>query len=244
MTSAGGDERRGWALVTGAARRLGRRTAWALAEKGWDIVLHARQEDDDLRQTAEVVRALGGRVAVVQADLTRPEDVEALCALGAKLDGPLTALVNNAALFVPDTEDPDGSRHRGINLEVPLRLSAWIQERAALHGNEAAIVNLLDGTEAPPTFQAYGASKQALRRATLDLARTYAPRVRVNGVDPGPILPSPRESATHFQALLEATPLRRPLPPEAVGEAVAFLLMNPALTGVILPVDGGAHLMR
>ncbi len=234
-----------WALITGAARRIGRVTALALAEAGWNIVIHYKTSRAEAEQLAEDIKAKGRNAYLVAADLADAESASHLIPrLVAEL-GSLAALINNASLFEPDARDPDGARHQTMNVAAPRLLSKALYSAAAgTHGTLPVIVNLLDADPSKPHFASYNRSKIALAEMTRDLALRFAPKVRVNGVALGAILPSPRESPEHFSALVKSSPLALPITPEAVASTIRFLLENNAITGVIIPVDGGAHFKR
>jgi NAD(P)-dependent dehydrogenase (short-subunit alcohol dehydrogenase family) len=155
--------------------------------------------------------------------------------------GPLTALVNNASLFEPDSKDPDGKLHMAINAEAPHLLSEAFHQHMPVN-QAGAIVHLLDGTPPESHLSFYGASKQRLQKDMLDQARRFAPRVRVNGIAPGPILPNSRQSDQHFTAQVESTLLKTRLSPENIASTVGFLLFNPGITGQVIHVDGGLFL--
>lgn len=231
----------GWVLVTGAARRIGRAIALKLAAEGWDIILHYHHSAEEAEQTAEEITTLGRQVVLAEIDLARTDHVTKLIpSLVAEL-GPLAALVNNASIFELDTKDPDGSLHMAINAEAPRLLSESFYQQVP-EGQTGAIVNILDGVPPEKGLNAYSASKKALAAYTLTSAKNFAPRLRVNGVAPGPIIRNTRQSEQHFQAQIDSTPLKRTIAPEDIAHTVHFLLSASAITGEILHVDGGKHL--
>jgi NAD(P)-dependent dehydrogenase (short-subunit alcohol dehydrogenase family) len=142
--------------------------------------------------------------------------------------GGLGALVNNAALFEPDAADAFGARHRAVNVEAPRLLG----EALFALGTEGAVVNMLDAHPNIAGFAGYGQSKRALAELTQDMARRFAPRIRVNGVALGPTLQGVRESAAHFEGLVAAAGGHAHMPEEA-ARAVRVLLEDPAANGVI-----------
>lgn len=235
------------ALVTGAARRIGRAIALALAEAGYAVAIGTHRsvaEAEALR--SDIVRA-GGRAAVVQGDLADPAAVRALVPAAAAALGPLTLLVNNAAEFEPDAIgalDPERwDRQLAVNLRAPVFLAEAFAAQAPA-GRDCAIVNMLDQRVLKPTprFVSYTLAKSALHTATRTLAQALAPRVRVNAVAPGPTAPSPRQRAEEFARQAAAVPLGRGSPPEEIAAAVVFLASATSITGQTLAVDGGQHL--
>ena len=233
----------GHVLVTGAAMRIGRVIALHMAMAGWDVAVHYHTSHEEAEDVVRAIRALGRKAHLAQADFANTHEVEALIPSITADAGPLTALVNNSSLFERDKSDPTGSRHRAVNYEAPCRLSEHFQ-RQLPPGEMGSIVNLLEATPIPASFSAYLTSKKLLRKATLALARSMAPRVRVNAVALGAVLMNQRESREHFERLIEATPLKVETSPKAVAATVLFLIENPAITGEIIFVDGGAHLRR
>lgn len=227
-----------WALVTGSAKRIGRVIALDLAAAGWNIIVHYHTSQAEAETLADEIQDLGCQACLAEIDLANTKLIENLIpSLAAEL-GPITLLVNNASLFEPDSLDPTGTRHASINAEAPRLLSEafYKQDQSGL------IINLLDSNPAIPYFTAYNASKKTLQTMTRDMALRFAPRVRVNGVALGSILPSSRQSPEHFQKCIEATPLRTQTMPQDVASAVRFLAETTSITGEILHVDGGLHL--
>lgn len=232
---------KGFALVTGAARRIGRAIALQLAADGFDIIVHYNRSAHEAASLADEIIALGRKAVLAEIDLAKSDHVVRLIpSLTAEL-GPLVALVNNASLFELDKTDPDGRLHWAVNFEAPRLLSETFYAQIA-EGRTGAIANILDSVPPEENLTSYNKSKQELRAQTIALAKQFAPRVRVNGVAPGPILPNARQSTQHFQKQIDATLLQIQIMPEDIARAVAFLLASSAITGQILAVDGGFHL--
>jgi NAD(P)-dependent dehydrogenase (short-subunit alcohol dehydrogenase family) len=236
---------RGAALVTGGARRIGRAICLALAGAGYDIAIHYGSSRDEAEATADAVRALGCRAAVVQADLTVEAEVRMLVPAAAEALGSLTVLVNNASVFEDDRvgslSRETWDRHIETNLRAPIVLA---EAFAAQAPDGSAIVNLLDQRvlKSDPRFFSYALSRNGLWWATRTLAQALAPRIRVNGVGPGPTLPSIHQTPEQFAAEAAAVPLARAGNPEAVADAVLWLVDAELVTGQMIAVDGGQHL--
>jgi hypothetical protein len=234
-----------WALVTGAGQRLGRAVALELARAGWGVVIHYRRSAAEAEAVAAEARASGGAAATVAADLSDAAERHAL--VGKAIDAagaPLSALVNCAAIFEHDTVDSfnqaDFERHMAINAFTPSLLARELAE-ALPENARGCVVNFLDFKLANPypDHFSYTLSKYALAGATELLARALAPRVRVNAVAPGYVLPAPGQGEADYQRLHAQTPLAMGPTPEHVAHAVRFLIENEVITGQTIFVDAG-----
>ncbi|MET1028360.1 MAG: SDR family oxidoreductase [Dongiaceae bacterium] len=235
------------ALVTGAAKRLGRAIALALAENGWDIAVHYRQSAAEAEETASEIRRLGRRTMLIQADLGKEGEVEAILPAIGKALGPVACLVNNASVFEMDKVDTatrdSWDRHIETNLRAPLVLSQAFA-RQLPEGIEGNIINMLDQRvwKLTPYFLSYTVAKMGLWTLTRTLALGLAPRIRVNAVGPGPTLPSPRQSDEQFRLQSAAMPLGHGASAEEIAAAVIFILSAGSMTGQMIALDGGEHL--
>ena len=233
-------------LITGASRRIGRALALAVARAGGRVLLHHGHSPEQAAETLDEIRHQGGQAVILQADLAEPAQVVAMIK-EAQASGPLYGLVNNAAIFehldLPSTSLEDWNRHLAINLTAPFLLCQFFS--AALPpGAEGRIVNLLDWRALRPGADhlPYTISKAGLAALTRSLAIALAPRVTVNGLALGAILPaSSGEDTAH---VLEQVPAGRWAALDEVSQALLFFLTGPAyITGEILHVDGGRHLI-
>lgn len=237
----------GTALVTGAARRIGRGIAERLAAAGYDLALHCSPASrGDADAVAATIAVSGRRTVAIPADLADPDAAAVIFEAAAAL-GPVDLLVNSAAIFEPDDAlCPDAlDRHLAINLAAPLRLAAAFA-RALPAGREGAIVNIVDQRVLRPLpgFHSYGISKAALWEATRSLALALAPRgIRVNAVAPGPVLPNRHDGEPGFAREAAMLPLGHPVAVEEIAEAVLYLATARSVTGQIVAVDSGQHLM-
>lgn len=237
------------ALITGAARRIGAVIARRLHADGWDVALHFRRSRAELDALiAGLERGRASSTFAMEADLA---DVDALAPLVAKtIDrfGRLDALVNNASAFYPTPADRATPAQWDDLFATNARAPFFLSQAAApyLAKQRGAIVNLVDIYAEKPLADhpIYSMSKAALAAMTKALARDLAPDVRVNGVSPGAVLwPESGKSDADRQALIGRTPLGRVGTPEDVASAVAWLLDAPFVTGEIVRVDGGRHLV-
>jgi len=241
---------RGGALVTGGAKRVGRAIALALAEAGYAVAVHHRGDGAAAEGLAREIEGGGGRAAALAADLSDDAALTALPARAADVVGPLSLLVNNASHFEDDrieTLTPESwAAHMGPNLWAPIRLTqAFAAEvSAGARADDPSVVNILDQRvlHPNPQFFSYTLAKTALHTATRTLAQGLAPRIRVNGVAPGPTLPSIHQDEALFAAEVAGVVLQRPSPPEDIAAAVVYLAGARAVTGQVIAVDGGQHL--
>lgn len=235
------------ALVTGGAKRVGLAITRALIQAGYAVAVHANNSRREADALCADIRSKGGRAAAVQADLTDHAQVLQLVPAAAAAVGPLTLLVNNASTFEPDDiaslDRNLFDRHMAVHARAPLFLAQAFAVQAP-DGANASIVNLLDQRVMKPTplFLSYALSKNALYAATTMLAQALAPKVRVNGVAPGPTLPSSRQSPEEFASQTAKLPLGRGTSPEEIAAAVLFLAGAVSITGQTVAVDGGQHL--
>lgn len=237
--------RPGAALVTGGARRIGRAIVLALARRGHDVAIHHRDSADEAESLAEEARALGVRAAVVSADLSAEAEVRDLVPSAVAALGPLSVLINNASVFEDDRVGGLSRETWDLHLETNLRAPVVLAEAFAAQAPEgASIVNLLDQRvlKPDPRFISYALSRNGLWWATRTLAQALAPRIRVNGVGPGPTLASIHQSEAEFAAEQAAVPLGHGPSPEDIAEAVLYLVDARSVTGQMIAVDGGQHL--
>jgi NAD(P)-dependent dehydrogenase (short-subunit alcohol dehydrogenase family) len=233
---------RGWALVTGAARRIGRTLALTAARAGYDVVVHHRSHAADAAETVGAIEAMGRRARAAAADLA---DAAACRDLAG--GGELRLLVNCASLFEDDriaTLTPESwDAAMAANLRAPVLLAQAFA--AALPADaEGLIVNIIDQRVLRPTpqFFSYAVGKAGLWAATRMLAQGLAPRIRVNAIAPGPTLPSIYQSQAAFDAETSAVLLGHGATPEEIGAALTYLIDARSVTGQMIAVDGGQHL--
>lgn len=243
-----GDERiPATALVTGAARRIGREIALELARMGFAIAIHYNGSEEEAQETASDIRALGVEAALFEADLADPDAAAAMTARAAETMGGLGVVVNNAAIFERDDWDTldreSWAAHMAINLESPARIMQAFA-KALPEGCHGVAVNIIDQRvfNLTPHFVSYTVSKSCLWTLTRTLALALAPCIRVAAVGPGPTAPSPRQDPADFERQCAIVPLRRGTRPSAIAGAVRFIVDSPSFTGQMLALDGGEHL--
>jgi NAD(P)-dependent dehydrogenase (short-subunit alcohol dehydrogenase family) len=235
----------GVALVTAAARRIGRALAVEAARAGFDVAVHHRASADDAEETAALVRAEGRQALVLAGDLLAP-DAGRLVARAEAL-GPVTLLVNNASLFLDDrfdtTTGTDLDAHMATNARAPIMLAQAFT--AALQADRAGlIVNIIDQRvwRPNPQYFSYSLSKAALWYATQTMAQALAPRIRVNAIGPGPTFGSIHQPPGVFEAEAAGTPLGRQVTGQDIAAALRYLIDARSVTGQMIAVDSGQHL--
>jgi pteridine reductase len=230
------------ALVTGAAHRLGKAFALALARQGFDIILHYHQASDAALHTQTEIESLGSRVILSQADLTEPTEIETLV---SELDS-LHILVNSAAFMPAGRVDALTLETWDTTLDLNLRAPFLLAQGCARKMTDGGlIVNITDvgAQKAWSRYPSYTVSKAALESLTRVLARALAPAIRVNAIAPGLVLQSDVVPDQEWQRLINRIPLKRPAQPEEVASALVFLLQNEYITGQTIVVDGGYSLV-
>lgn len=236
------------ALVTGAAKRMGRHIAERLVKAGWDVGVHYNSAAGEAEETVQALETLGARAVALKAELADAAETASLPERLARALGAPRLLVNNASLFEYDRmEDmtPDGlDRLLAVNLKAPILLA---QSFAACcdRRNDPVIINLLDQkvVNLNPDFFSYTISKAALNAATQVMACALEGRVRVHGVAPGLTLPSADQTEEEFQRAHRLAPLGRGSTPDDIANAILFIAAVPGYASDLLVVDGGQHLL-
>ncbi len=233
------------ALITGAAKRIGRQIALTLVDHGVNLVIHYNRSADESREVCQEVQRRGGKAWTVQGDFNAPRLAEPLFEHARQeAGGPIELLVNNASIFpvdkLADITLEGLHRNTVINAWVPFCLSRAFARQT----QRGSIVNLLDSRVwgYDWTHVGYILSKHVLTALTFMCALEFAPGITVNGVAPGLILPPPGKDQSYLDRLIHTVPLQRHGDPQDVADAVAFLLGSDFMTGEVIFVDGGRHL--
>ncbi|MDB4111665.1 SDR family oxidoreductase [Yoonia sp.] len=245
------------ALVTGAGARLGQAMALYLGQRGYDVAVHYSASETGAQDTVAQLATLGRHSVALQSDLLDEQATQSLVdrAVDA-LGGPLTCLINNASIFEYDnigtSTRESWDRHFESNLRAPFVLTQHFADQVPAPKPDAMgepvaqgmVVNMLDQRvhKLTPEFMSYTIAKMGLWAMTRTTAQALAPRVRVNGIGPGPTLQGHRQSKDHFDRQRAATVLKRGANPSDITAALGYFLDAPAVTGQMLAVDGGQHL--
>lgn len=236
------------ALVTGSSKRLGRAMALGLAEDGFDLVLHYHRSGDETEALRHDIEAMGRRAVAVAGDLAAPENAVSIIEAGRRALGPLTLLINNASLFEQDSLDSltlkSWRQLTDINLAAPVFLMQAFAAQDSLPSN-ASVINLLDQQMAAPSpaFFSYAVAKIGLEGATRLAAFELAPKIRVNGIAPGLVLPSWLQTEERHRTRQQAMPLGEGLDAEDIVKAMRYLIAARHVTGQVLTVDSGQSLI-
>jgi NAD(P)-dependent dehydrogenase (short-subunit alcohol dehydrogenase family) len=236
------------ALITGGAVRIGKAIALHLAKSGYSIAIQYSHSEGEAAETVAAIQQAGGAAASFRASLADSAQAGALIPAIVKTMGPLTCLVNNASHFADDrlpSLTAEGWRsHMAVNLDAPVFLSQVFASQlpAEAAGN---IVNIIDQRvlRPNPQFFSYMLSKSALWAATKTMAQALAPKIRVNAIGPGPALRSIHQSEDDFEQQCRAMPLGHGTTPEEIASTVLFILRTPSMTGQMIALDGGQHLL-
>ena len=233
------------ALVTGAAVRIGRAISRSFAEAGYDLLLHYHSSASAVETLAEELKSHGSHVKTIRADFSRPGQIREMW---QRLPEEWTpqVLVNNASVFYDSGLEDSGMQDLELNMQVNFRsaylLTKLFAEQAA---DDSNIINILDTriNRYDAQFIDYALSKKLLTEFTRVSARILGPKIRVNGIAPGLILPPPGHTISYLQQKAQKIPLQRAGDVQNITKTLLFLLENNFITGQIIFVDGGEHLL-
>lgn len=234
------------ALVTGAAKRIGRSVALRLATEGADVAVNYRSSRAEAEEVVAQISATGRRAVAIQADVAKRADVLALFAAVEREFGRLDVLVNNAGMFFPakfeELTEEQWDRILGANLKSQFLCSQTAAPMLRRSGS-GRIINFasVGGLLAWPAYTHYCVSKAGVIMLTRCLARALAPEITVNAIAPGTIT-FPGDAPEIAEDFIRHSPLRRTGAPEDIDDAVIFLARSPFITGQVMVVDGGRTL--
>lgn len=232
------------ALITGGAKRLGAFTALAMARRGINCVLHYRNSESEAQATATEVKAFGAACWLVQGDLSVPGVAGGIWQRAEDLSGGIDFLINSASIFPEASLDELSESTLSPNLSVNTLAPFELARRMAATQREGVVINFLDTMirDYDRKHVPYHLSKKMLHHLTRMMAVDYAPRLRVNGVAPGLVLPPEGQDESYLDSLRHSNPLQACGCGEQVAHAVIFLLENTFVTGQVIYIDGGRNL--
>ncbi|MBL41996.1 MAG: short chain dehydrogenase [Rhodospirillaceae bacterium] len=234
-------------LITGGAKRIGKAIAIDFAKKKWNIAIHYNESKDEAEKLAKEINDKGLNAFSFQADLSIGEESKKLIYDVVNKIGNINCLINNASIFERDEVNnisiESWDSHINSNLRSPVLLTKYFEKQLpqALNGN---IINIVDQRvwNLTPHFVSYTLSKTGLWNFTQISALALAPRIRVNAIGPGPILPSSRQTLEEFKKQSMSTPLEKASTVEEICKAIQFIISVEGMTGQMIALDGGAHL--
>jgi NAD(P)-dependent dehydrogenase (short-subunit alcohol dehydrogenase family) len=236
------------ALVTGAAKRLGRSITLALAGRGAELVIHYRDSDREAQEVLSLLKKAGGKPVAVQGDVSIAADVDRIVETAMRAFGRIEILVNNAAIFYrtpfEQLTEKDWDQFLDVNLKGPFLFCQKVGG-IMLRQGRGKIINLADiaGEKVWAEFIPYSVSKAGLIALTRGLAKALAPGVQVNAIAPGAVLLPEGTMPEERQRAIRRIPLDRLGSPDDIAHAVVYLIQNDFITGEVLRVDGGQHLL-
>jgi pteridine reductase len=232
------------ALVTGAAKRLGRALAQALARKGVRVLVHYNTSQAEAAQALQEIQEHHGTAWLVQADLSQPRQAESLLDKARSLSGPIDILINNASVFKEQTLWQTTETSLQANMLIHAYAPLVLARSLASQDRPGHIVNLLDSRVQDYDRQhlPYHLSKRTLLSLTRILALELAPKIAVNAIAPGLILPPEGQDDQYLESLAHTNPLLRYGHPQDIVDAMLFLLQSRFISGQIIYVDGGRHM--
>ena len=238
----------GVVIVTGGSKRIGREICLSLSRNGFKVVIHYRNSSKEAEETAKMINSGGGSAVICQADLSDVSSAKKLVSKAVEEFGYINAIVNNASVFIHDDISTITSElwdeHMQINAKVPLMLIKEMYDTLD-ENSKGNVVNILDQKlyNPNPDHLSYTASKYTLLGLTDTLARSLAPKVRVNAVSPGHTLASDSQTSEGFQRAQSSSPLGYGPGPEDIANAVCYLMNAKSVTGQIIYVDSGERFL-
>ena len=234
-------------LITGAATRVGKAIALHFAQRGWNIALHYFKSSSKAQNLKKIIEQNWVKVALIKADLKNIKQVEKIIPIAKKKLGIIDCLINNAALFEKDDifnfTIKRWNDHLNTNLLAPAILTKQFAKQISKK-TISNIINIIDQRifKLTPIFMSYTLSKSALYTLTKTMAMRLAPNIKVNGIAPGPIIKSKRQSDKHFNQQIKSTLLKKVVLVKDLCDTVEYLINNDSITGQVVAVDSGQNL--
>ena len=234
-------------LITGGSTRIGREIALHFAKKRWNIIIHYFRSSSEAKILKKIIEKNKVKAILIKADLKNRKQVENIFFLAKKKLGKIDCLINNAALFEKDDilnfPLKSWNDHLNINLLAPVILTKYFAKQAPKK-NVSNIINIIDQRVFRPTpiFMSYTLSKSALYTFTKTMAMRLSPNIKVNGIAPGPVIKSKRQSVRHFNKQAKSTLLKKPVSLSDICDTVELLINSKSITGEVIAVDSGQNL--
>ena len=233
------------ALITGGAKRIGKSMALHLAKNNWNIAIQYNQSKDDVLKLKSEISIYNIKFTAYKFNFTSNKNFEDFFNRMYKDFGQIDLLVNNASIFDYDTIEISDLKtfdnHINVNLRAPFFLSKYFVKNLK---NEGLIINILDQrvNNITPYFTSYTISKCALESLTKSLALYLAPKIRVNGISPGPTLQSKHQTNNQFKNQISKTPLLKRVELNEINNAIDYIINCKSVTGQVLTIDSGQSL--
>ena len=233
-------------IITGGATRIGAAIAKKLSGPNIEITIHFNRSKSKAENLKKNLQKLGTKVYLVSADLSKEKDIHKIIKFSKSKMKFFDCLINNASLFENDKLENFSSKswekHISTNLKAPALLSKEFSKN--IRGKNNNIINIIDQRvfKLTPFFFSYTLSKAGLYTLTKTTAMSLSPRVKVNGIAPGPTIKNKRQSEKHFKSQYLATPLKQQVDVNEICNAVDFFIKNSSITGQVLAIDSGQNL--
>ena len=233
-------------IITGGATRIGAAIAKKLSGTNKEILIHFNKSKTKAEKLKKELSYEGTKVYLVKADLSKDKDIKKMVRFAKSKLKFFDCLINNASLFENDKLDNFTTDSWGKHLRTNLRTPALLSKEFAknIRGENNNIINIIDQRvfKLTPFFFSYTISKTGLYTLTKTSAMSLAPKIRVNGIAPGPTIKNKRQSEKHFKKQFMATPLKKQVNVNEICNAVDFFIKNTSITGQVLAIDSGQNL--
>ena len=233
-------------IITGGATRIGAAIAEKLSGPNKQIIIHYNKSKAKAENLKKKLQNYGSKIYLVKGNLCKEKDVMKILKFAKSKLKYFDCLINNASIFENDKIENFSSKswenHISTNLKAPAILSKEFAKN--IRGKNNNIINIIDQRvfKLTPFFFSYTISKTGLYTLTKTSAMSLAPKIRVNGIAPGPTIKNKRQSEKHFKKQYMATPLKRQVDVEQICNAVDFFIKNISITGQVLAIDSGQNL--
>lgn len=233
------------ALITGGAKRIGKEISIFLANKGYDIALHYNSSEKQAKSVAKDIEKYGVRCKIFKQDLSNPNKANALISKVFKHFPKCSVLINNASVFNDNNLSNLTVEQFGSEFSINFTSAMFLTQQFSRHKNSSVVINIIDTrvSKINTSYLAYNISKYSLYKFTKIAAKQLAPRIRVNGICPGDILPLEGLDQSYLKKRSKRLPVKKVGSVNNIIQALDYLINNDFVTGECLFVDGGEHLL-